>query len=171
MDPVLMQRIRERVAAGGRVLVAGSGAGHECFALQREGWHVTGVDFSAEIVERARKEALRRGSHVSFHPEDLRKHREPPGSLTAVIFTYEAYGFIRGARDRVELLGRMRGWLAPEGCILLPARRVQGPCPRTRLLIQVFRSRPPERKDRGCSHTRWLSPDGGLSRSFMASYS
>jgi SAM-dependent methyltransferase len=168
LDSLVLDRIRARVAPGGRILVAGSGTGRECLALEAEGWSVTGVDFSKAMVERAREGALERGSRVEYHQADLREHREPPGSLAAVLFTYDVYSLIQGTARRIELLKRMRLWLGAGGFVLLSARRVRGLYQHFLLSAQALR-RHGEGGSRewGESHTRWISPDGALSRSFI----
>ena len=169
LDPLLLDRIREFVAPGGRILVAGSGTGPECLALEAEGWQVTGVDFSAAMVEQARKAAQARGSRVEYLQADLREHREPPGSLAAVFFSYEVYSFIRDASSRIGVLERMRTWLGKGGVVFLSARRVRGLYQRLLLTARFLRpgGRGPGRKEWGHSHTRWISPGGDLSRSFL----
>jgi len=168
LDSLVLDRIRARVGPGGRILVAGSGTGRECLALAAEGWSVTGVDFSKAMVERARERALERGSPVEYHQADLLEHREAPGSLAAVLFTYDVYSLIQGAARRIELLKRIRLWLGTGGFVLLSARRVRGLYERFLLSAQALR-----RHGKGVSgewgesHTRWISPDGALSRSFI----
>src|SRR5262245_38602741 len=114
---------RERVAREGRILVAGSGTGRESFLLAREGWSVSGVDFSTPMVELARKEADRLGLPIPFTVADLRTHDEPRGSIAAVFFSYDVYSFLPGAADRVAVLAKMAGWLAPGGVVFVSARR------------------------------------------------
>jgi SAM-dependent methyltransferase len=169
LDPLLLGRLRDLVAPGGRILVAGSGTGPECLALEAEGWQVKGVDFSVAMVEQARKTAQARGSRVEYLQADLREHREPPGSLAAVFFTYEVYSFIRDAPSRIRVLDRMRDWLGKEGVVFLSARTVHGLY--QGLLLTARFMRPgrmgPDTGEWGQSHTRWLSPAGDLSRSFV----
>ena len=169
MDPLLLDRLRKCVAPGGRILVAGSGTGRECLALEAEGWLVTGVDFSAAMVEQARKEAEARGSRVEYHRADLLEHQEPPGSLAAVLFTYEVYSFIQSASRRIEVLKRMRLWLGKGGFVILSARRARGPYDYLLLTVQLLRSAGAEgeRREWGDSHTRWISSAGNVSRSFI----
>lgn len=168
LDPALAARIRERVPPGARVLVAGSGAGREAFALERLGYAVSGVDFSPRMVEAAKAEALRRGSSTTFGTADLRSHDEAAGSLDAVVFTYDVYSFVPGRSDREALLARVRRWLAPGGVVFLSARRVHRWWDRIVLTLQWLR-----RAARGGggawgdSHTRWLDASGTLRRSFV----
>lgn len=164
LQPSLLQRIRQNVRPGGRILVAGSGTGMECFALAEEGWQVTGVDFAPRMVELARQESERRRLAVRFHHADLLQHDEPAGSLAAVLFTHDVYSFLPDREHRCRLLESMSRWLEPEGCILLSARLASRPYERWILTLQWLR-----RGGRrwGHTHTRWVSADGALHRSFV----
>ena len=176
----LLDEIHREVPPGRRILVAGSGAGRECFALSGEGWDVAGVDFSSSMVRLASEEAACRGLSARFQCSDLRVHEEPPRSLAAVLFTYDVYSFIPDSSDRVELLLKMRRWLEPGGVIFLSARRIHSNFERFILALQWFAAAFPDRKpsrssddrypDFGWSHTRWISPNGVFQRSFVAHF-
>lgn len=166
LEAPLLARIRRLVPPGGRILVAGCGSGRECFALAAAGWRVVGVDFAPAMVELARREAARRGLTVEFCLADLRRHEEPRGSLAAVFFTYDVYSFLPTPTDRADLLRRMFQWLVADGVVFLSARRVRSAWDRVCLSVQwVARRRP--RTTWGSSHTRWLTMDGTLRRSFI----
>jgi SAM-dependent methyltransferase len=176
IEAPLLERIRRAVAPGGRLLVAGSGTGRECMALAKEGWSVAGVDFSPSMIALAREEASRRGLSPRFVLADLRRHDEPPGSIDAVIFTYDVYSFLPSSADRVELLRRMASWLAPGGVVFLSARLVSGAWARIILRLQrfgrasggsAFTGREGGRRAWGDTHTRWVSQEGVVRRSFV----
>lgn len=164
LPPSLLQRIRRNVRSGAHILVAGSGVGMECFALAEEGWQVTGVDFAPRMVELAQQASERRHLPVRFLQEDLLEHQEPVGSLGAVLFTADVYSFLARRDERCRLLQSMSRWLEPNGCILLSARRTSRPYERWILTLQYLR-----RGGRrwGHTHTRWVSSDGALHRSFV----
>jgi SAM-dependent methyltransferase len=165
VDPSLLRRAGEAFPRGGRILVAGSGAGGEAFALAAAGWPVRGVDFSPAMVSAARRRALELGLDVSFVEADLRHHQETEGSLAGVLFTYDVYSFLPRPADRLLLLRRAAGWLGPGGSVLLSARRVRGLWPRIVLTVQWLSHR--GRSPWGASHTRWISPAGEMHRSFV----
>lgn len=168
LDPGLAARIVARVPRGARILVAGSGVGHEAFALERLGYEVAGVDFAPRMVDAARSEAARIGSAATFAAADLRSHAERDGSLAAVVFTYDVYSFVPGRRARVALLARMRGWLARGGVIFLSARRTRGVWDRVVLSVQwLGRAARGRVTAWGDSHTRWLDAAGALRRSYV----
>lgn len=166
VEPSLLERIRRRVRQGGTILVIGSGTGREALGLAEEGWRVSGVDFSAAMIDIARQEAKRRDLDVSFHQADLLEHHANPGSLSAVVFTYEVYSFLPDPRRRRELLMSLSRWLEPGGCVFLSARRPRGLYDRCILTAQwIRRGARPERW--GCTHTRWIASDGSMRRSFV----
>ena len=167
IEEALLTRIRRLLTAGGRVLVAGSGSGRECFALAREGWRAKGIDFSERMVRNARDNAMRHGLEIEFECADLRRHSEPAGSVDLVLFTYDVYSFIPEADDRVDLLRRMAVWLAPRGAILLSARRVRRIYERGILSLQWLSNARRRHRPWGASHTRYIAPDGKLLRSFV----
>ena len=168
IEPRLVSRIRESVPRGARILVAGSGAGREAFALEGIGYEVTGVDFSQRMVAHAQAEAVRRGSSATFLHADLRSHREAEASFGAVVFTYDVFSFVPGRRDREALLQRVARWLGPDGVLFLSARRVLRAWDRAVLSLQwLARTSRGRRGAWGDSHTRWLDTSGRLRRSFV----
>ena len=74
-----------------------------------------------------------------------------------------------GFADGEALLRRMATWLAPEGAMLLSARRATGAWARATLTVQWLAGR--GRRSWGASHTRWLSVRGDLHRSFVMVFS
>ena len=162
LDPALLQDVRQRLPPPGHLLVVGSGAGKESFALAAEGWTVTGVDFSPAMVELSASAPGARSLAVDFTLADIRTF-EPATRFAGIIFTYDVYSFLPRSGDRVRTLERMRAWLEPGGAIYLSARRLRSPWQRLILTLQWLR----EGREWGGSHTRWVAPDGVLRRSFV----
>jgi SAM-dependent methyltransferase len=166
IDADVLSRMREIVPPPSRVLVVGSGAGRESFALAREGFRVRGIDFSPAMIEQARRGAREHDLDVRFDEGDVRSHRMEPGSLDGILFTFDVFSFLPGSGPRIALLRRMRDWLTPGGVVFLSARRVRRLYERAILTTQWIR-RPRGGLGWGASHTRYLEPDGTLSRSFV----
>ncbi|HEU5181230.1 MAG TPA: class I SAM-dependent methyltransferase [Candidatus Polarisedimenticolia bacterium] len=166
IEKPLRDWIVAEVPQGRRILVVGSGTGKECFALAREGYEVAGIDFSGPMVALARQEAARLNLPVSFQEADLRFFQARPGSLGAVVFTYEVYSFVPWEDSRVELLTTLASWLEPGGRIFLSARRLKGGYEALMLSLQWL-GRRREGSEWGDSHSRWIAPDGALRRSFI----
>lgn len=163
----LEARVLDAVAGGGRILVAGSGAGFECFRLEQLGFEVIGIDFSPRMVAIAREAAARQGSGVRFAEADLRSHAEPDGSLDAVVFTFDVYSFIPGRSTRMGVLARMRDWLRPGGVIYLSARRIDGLYSRAVLACPRVGQGALLQREFGDTHTRWIGTQGEVERSFV----
>jgi SAM-dependent methyltransferase len=171
IEPVLLARIRDRLPVRGSLLVLGSGAGRESFALAEAAFRVDGVEFSESMVGLAREEAARRRLEVRFHHADLRRFTAAPGAFDGVLFTYDVYSFLPGRRERVELLRRIAGWLRPGGVVFLSARRLRSAYERLVLLVQwLVRQRVGE-TEWGDSHTRWIPSDGRMRRSYVHVFS
>ena len=49
------------------------GTGRHALELAAMGWHVTGVDYNPELLERARESAATRGLEVAFLEQDMRE--------------------------------------------------------------------------------------------------
>jgi 2-polyprenyl-3-methyl-5-hydroxy-6-metoxy-1,4-benzoquinol methylase len=147
----------------------GSGSGRECFALAREGFVVTGLDFAPAMVERARAGARRRGLAVEFRLGDVRSEALPDAPFDAVLFTYDVYSFLPTRDGRIDALRRVRGNLSPQGSLFLSARRLRSAYGGALLGLQWVAAR--GRVEWGDSHTRYLSSDGRLRRSFVHLFS
>jgi SAM-dependent methyltransferase len=163
----LLGRIKSSIPRAGRLLVVGSGAGHECFALRGAGYEVRGIDFSPAMIATARREAVRRDLDILFEQADIRQHKETAASLAGILFTYDVYSFLPGERSRIDLLRRMSGWLAPGGAIFLSARIARRPYERLLLTLQWLRRGGLRPSLWGASHTRYIGPDGAFHRSFV----
>jgi SAM-dependent methyltransferase len=164
--PEWCEAIRRHLGDRGRILVVGSGVGRECHALARMGFTCLGLDFSAKMIaaaERLARDAALDG--VRFRQGDIRSFDLAPGSLDGVLFTHDVYSFLPRARERIAVLRRIAAGLSGRGRLLLSARVIRGRWSRAVLALQWLRS--VGRHELGDSHTRFLSPDGTVHRSFV----
>jgi SAM-dependent methyltransferase len=162
--------IGRHLGSTGRVVVVGCGAGKECFALERAGFEVHGVDFSTKMVRLAERIAAEAGvGGAVFHVADANGFDPPDGRVDGVLFTPDVYSFVPTRIERLALLRRISGWLATDAPLLLSARTVSRVWPRAVLASQWLlaggRRRP------GDSHTRYFLPDGSEHRSFVHCFS
>ncbi len=101
-----------RLEPGARVLELGCGAGTPETRRLAERFTVTGVDISPRQVERARAAI----PEAEFVCADFTELELPAGSFDAVC---SFYVFNHVPRDLLApLLGRIHGWLAPDGWLL-----------------------------------------------------
>jgi SAM-dependent methyltransferase len=101
-----------RLEDGARVLELGCGSGTPETTRLAQRFAVTGVDISARQVERARAAI----PEADFICADFTELELPPGSCDAVAAFYV---FNHVPRDLLApLLGRIHGWLVPDGRLL-----------------------------------------------------
>jgi SAM-dependent methyltransferase len=100
----------------GRALDAGCGHGAESLWLAARGWRVTGVDFSATALERARSSPG--AEHVEWVEADLSSWAPQPGAYDLVVCLY-----VHAAGTIEELVQRMAGGVAPGGTLFLVGHR------------------------------------------------
>ena len=107
--------ILERLEPGARVLDLGCGTGVPIARyLARRGFRVTGVDASARMLEIAGRSV----PEAEFLHADMLE-AEPGGEFAAAIAWDSVFHVDR--RRHGELFGRIRGWLAEGGWLLLSA--------------------------------------------------
>lgn len=120
---------RQAAACGDDVLDVATGTGDLAFAIRQAGAkHVTGVDFSEEMIEAARKKAPKHGPDVRFMLADALDLPFDEGAFDAVTV---AFG-LRNMTDYDAALREMRRVLRPGGCAIVlemtPFRRpILGP--------------------------------------------
>ncbi len=103
--------------APGRALDLGTGDGRNAVWLARQGWAVTGVDFSAVALERARDLAGRAGVTVDWQFQDLLAWTPPARAFDLVCLV-----FIQLPEDeRKVVYARAAEAVAPGGSLLVVA--------------------------------------------------
>lgn len=102
-----------------RVLVLGCGNGRDSIALAREGWQVTGIDFSSPLIEAARSKAQELGLPVEWHCRDVTEGFPEVGSFSLICLFGMFYSYIPGRVRRVELFKACRNRLRKEGVCLV----------------------------------------------------
>lgn len=101
--------------APGRALDLACGEGQNAVWLAERGWQVTGVDFSAVAIEKARMRAEHAGVEVDFVCADLLDFEPEATSFDLVVVLFLHIG----ASERRQVLGRAARALAPGGTFLL----------------------------------------------------
>lgn len=77
--PDLVELVESGRIAPGRAIDLGCGVGVEAIYLAKNGFEVTGVDFSPTAIKRARKDARAAGVEVRFVEDDLTNLRQVNG--------------------------------------------------------------------------------------------
>lgn len=113
---------------GQRVLDVGCGNGFSTAKLAPLCAHVIGIDYSAPMIERARKE-FGRLTNVEFRVQDVLQPELPPDSFDVAI-TQRCLINLTSWEAQRQALANIAGLLKPGGCLILQEGTKQG---RTRL--------------------------------------
>ena len=107
----------------GVVLDCACGIGTQSLALARVGYTVEGTDLSGPAIERARREAVRRGLEVVFRIDDMCKlATSAVGRYGAVLALDNALPHLDNDKDVRKALCAMRERLRPRGKLLASLR-------------------------------------------------
>ena len=101
--------------APGRALDLACGEGRNALWLAERGWTVTGVDYSAVAIEKARRRAHDEGADVDFVCADLLEYQPSPSAYDLVLVLYLQLP----SPDRRLVLSRAAGAVATGGTFLL----------------------------------------------------
>ncbi len=104
--------------AGKKVLDLCCGPGRHSVELARRGYHVTGVDRSPYLLERAQNRAAENGLEAEWVLDDMRSFRRPEGFGLAVnLFT--SFGYTASESDDMRVLENVRDSLVPGGSLVM----------------------------------------------------
>lgn len=121
--PELWQHIRQNPP--GRAIDLGCGTGTNAVTLAGQGWHVTGVDFSATAIESARKKAREQNLPISFLVDDVTRIPDAIGPFDLVLDIGCFHGIPVHLRPvYLKTIGRI---LVPDGTWLLYGMRKTTP--------------------------------------------
>ena len=105
-------------ATTGHLLLLGVGGGREAIPLARMGFQVTGVDYVAAMVERARENAARRGVSIEGLVQEMSRLDVPPGAYDVVWLSRAMYSCVPTHGRRVEMVRRIARALKRDGLFL-----------------------------------------------------
>src|SRR5580765_1059910 len=104
--------------SGGSVLDLCCGPGRHSVAFAQRGFHVTGVDRSSFLLDRARKYATESGVSVEFVQEDMRNFVRPASfDLACSLFT--SFGYFKDEGDDLRVLRNIHQSLKANGTLVI----------------------------------------------------
>jgi 2-polyprenyl-3-methyl-5-hydroxy-6-metoxy-1,4-benzoquinol methylase len=110
--------IAEVPAATGNLLLLGLGGGREAIPLARMGFRVTGVDYVAAMVDRAKDNAARRGVQIEGLVQEISQLDVPAGTYDVVWLSRHMYSCVPTRARRVAMVRRIARALKPGGLFL-----------------------------------------------------
>ena len=109
------------------------GLGRHSLELARRGYHVTGVDRTAEYLNRARKQAETEKLAVEFVKDDMR-HFCRPNKFDVVINLYTSFGYFENPAEDRRVLVNMHRSLKDRGRLVMEMMGKE-------VLARIFRER------------------------------
>ena len=109
----------------GALLDLACGTGRHAVEFSRLGWAVTGVDYGAELLERARANASAAGVDLALYQQDMRELDLGGERFDAVTCLFDSIGYPQTDEGIVAALSAARRHLAPDG--VLVAEFLHGP--------------------------------------------
>ena len=97
----------------GRLLDVACGSGRHAVEFAKLGWDVSGVDYSPDLLERARAER----AEIEFYEQDMRELDVPGGPFDGITCLFDSIGYPQDNDGIVATLAGMRRHLAPGGRI------------------------------------------------------
>lgn len=115
-----VQGIREMLSLppDAAVLDLACGWGRHSVALAREGFAVTGLDWSETLLKSARRRAEKAGVEVEWVRSDMREIAWE-GRFDAVLSLFSSLGYFLSDEEDLRVLRAARRALRPGGCFLL----------------------------------------------------
>ncbi len=122
LSPIEQWAAKTYFPKGGTVLDIGCGAGREAFSLSSMGFRVTGLDCSAPMIIKARKEAQQRKQPVRFVQGTFPALRMPERMFDVVFLPGIVIGHIQPREDRVLALQKAVRLAKTDGLIVVEFR-------------------------------------------------
>jgi SAM-dependent methyltransferase len=102
----------------GALLDLACGTGRHAVEFSRLGWAVTGVDYGADLLERARANAQAAGVDVALFEQDMRELDLGAERFDAATCLFDSIGYPQTDEGVVATLSAARRHLAPDGTLV-----------------------------------------------------
>jgi len=113
-----LSRLLARHPVGGKVMLElACGTGTVAIAFAQDGWHVYGVDGSAEMLAEARKKAAGQGSAPLWSQQDMRRLALPERVHLSTCL-YDSMNYMLTSDDLLTVFRRVFDLLLPGGLFL-----------------------------------------------------
>lgn len=99
----------------GRLLDVACGTGRHAGSFTELGWEVTGVDYSASLLEQARLNA----PNALFLQQDMRELDVPGGPFDAVTCLFDSIGYPQATEGVLAALAGMRRHISADGVVVI----------------------------------------------------
>src|SRR5579859_1653893 len=130
---------------GGPLLDLACGTGRMALRMAAQGYQVTGVDITPEMIARARQKAAQQGASIEWAVADARAFHLQK-QFPFIYMLENVFQFFLTREDQEAMLACVREHLHPDGCFLFETRN-----PNPRNLQQLRRPEPQQ----------FALPDGG----------
>jgi len=107
-----------QVSGTGDLLLLGLGGGREAIPLARMGFRVTGVDYIAAMVERAKENAVCRGLKIEGLVQEISELEVQENAYDVVWLSRAMYSCVPTRSQRVAMVQRIASALRPGGLFL-----------------------------------------------------
>ncbi len=101
-----------------KILDLACGHGRHAIKLAKQGYSVTGLDFSKHFIKLAKEEAKKQDAKVSFICDDMRKFSFV-NKFNAVISMFTSFGYFDDDNDNILVLKKISRALKPKGIFFL----------------------------------------------------
>ena len=126
-DERIVASVSEMLPPRARVLDAGCGYGRVALPLAREGYDVTGLDLSPNLIQAARRAADDEGLRVEFTVGSMTALPYPRAAFDAVICLWSAFHELLEEEEQIQAISGMWRVLRPGGLALIEGPLYEAP--------------------------------------------
>ena len=118
LSPDELELVNALPSHEGKLLLLGVGGGREAIPLAQMGFEVTGLDYVAEMVERAIQNAEQRGAHIEGLVQEISNLDVPESAYDVVFISRAMYSCVPTRTRRIRMVNQIRQALKPGGLFI-----------------------------------------------------